>query len=364
MARATRSQLDQAVRKLEPAVEREFRAAMARVVNEAVLAQLIRLIEAGNADVVADYLGIDRARFSRLAEAVRGVYVAGAAQAESEMPRLRSDPVRLSGAGFGPAASSSLQVAFSFDLTNPAAAAWLLEQSSRLITGIVEGQRILIQNALHNGMVLGQGPRQTALDLVGRIGVNGRRSGGLVGLTVDQAQFVANMRAQLASGDPAAMRGYFARELRDKRLDVIVRRAMEAGKPVAAADIDKIAGRYADSLLRYRGENIARTETIAAFGAAREEAFRQAIAAGQLAPENVTGTWGATGDGRTRHTHMAMNGQERRFGQPFISPSGAQMMFPGDTSLGAGPEETINCRCLKQYRVNYMAEVNRGRQLR
>ena len=361
MARTSRSQLEQAARKLEPAVEREFRAAVAKVTSEAVLAQLIRLIETGNADVVADYLGIDRARFSRLAEAVRGVYVAGADQAEQEMPRLRSDPVRLSGAGFGPTASSSLQVAFSFDLTNPAAAAWLAERSSRLITAIVEGQRVLIREALRTGMLLGQGPRQTALDLIGRIGINGRRAGGLVGLTVDQAQFVMNMRAQLASGDPAQMRGYFTRELRDKRLDGIVRRAMDAGKPVAAADIEKIAGRYADSLLRLRGENIARTETIAAFGAAREEAFRQAIAAGQLLPENVTGTWGATGDGRTRHTHMAMNGQERQFGQPFVSPSGARMMFPGDTSLGAGPEETINCRCSKLYSVNYFAESERQR---
>lgn len=361
MARPTRSQLEQTARKLEPAVEREFRAAVARITSEAVLAQLVRLIETGQADLVADYLGIDRARFSRLAESVRGVYVAGAEEAEQEMPRLRSDPYRLSGAGYGPRASSSLQVAFSFDLTNPAAAAWLAERSSLLIVGIVESQRILIREALQVGMTLGQGPRQTALDLIGRIGINGRRSGGLVGLTVDQAQYVTNMRAQLASGEPATMRGYFQRELRDKRLDGIVRRAMEAGKPVAAADIEKIAGRYADSLLRLRGENIARTETIAAFGAAREEAFRQAIASGQLLPENVTGTWGATGDGRTRHTHMAMNGQDRKFGQPFVSPSGAQMMFPGDTSLGAGPEETINCRCTKLYRVDYVAEANRGR---
>ncbi|MBN5145921.1 terminase small subunit [Stenotrophomonas maltophilia] len=46
--------------------------------------------------------------------------------------------------------------------------------------------------------------------------------------------------------------------------------------------------------------------------------------------------------------------------EPFQTPSGALMRFPGDTSLGACPEETIGCRCMKKYRVNMAAEVKRG----
>jgi hypothetical protein len=338
-----------------------FQSAIRKIRDQAALSAITRLIEDGRYLEVADLLGINSAHFSVLSEAVRGAYIAGAGDAEAEMPRLESDPYRLSGSGYRPSQASTAKIAFSFDLTNPAAEAWLSANAGRLITGIVEDQRAMIVSVIRQGMTLGQGPRQTALDLVGRIGQSGRRSGGLVGLTYQQAGFVEGMRAQLASGDPAQMRGYFDRTLRDQRFDATVRKAMEAGKPVPAATVERITGRYADRLLQYRGENIARTETITAFNAAREEAFRQAIASGSLLPENVTGTWGATGDGRTRHTHMVMNGQERRFGQPFVSPSGAQMMFPGDTSLGAGPEETINCRCTKLYRVDYVAEANRGR---
>lgn len=340
---------------------REFRKAVDSIANRAGLEQLARLIEAGDADAVVEYLGISRARFSRVAEAMREVYTAGAAQAELDMPRLRSDPYRLSGAGYGPTAATSLTAQFTFDLTNAAAAEWLTRRSSELITNVVESQRQLIRAALANGMNAGLNPRRTALELVGRIGSNGRRTGGLLGLTMEQAQYVQNMRAQLASGNPAAMRQYFSREMRDKRLDGIVKRAIAAGKRVDSRSIDKIAARYSDKLLKLRGDNIARTETIAAFNGSREEAYRQAIESGQLLAENVTGTWGATGDARTRESHWEMNGQERKFGEPFVSPSGARMLYPGDTSQGAGPEETINCRCMKQFRVDIVAEANRGR---
>lgn len=109
---------------------------------------------------------------------------------------------------------------------------------------------------------------------------------------------------------------------------------------------------------------IARTESIASLNAGREVAYRQQIEAGKLAPENVECTWSDTNDDRTRHSHRAMNGQKRMFGEPFQAPSGALMNYPGDTSLGAGPEETIGCRCMKQYRINMAAEVLSGQQVR
>jgi hypothetical protein len=38
-----------------------------------------------------------------------------------------------------------------------------------------------------------------------------------------------------------------------------------------------------------------------------------------------------------------MDGQERGLNEPFDSPSGAQLMYPGDPDAPA--EEVINCRC-------------------
>ncbi|MBD8696597.1 phage minor head protein [Stenotrophomonas sp. CFBP 13718] len=363
MASLSSREIEKLAIRLEPAIRRAFVQALIEVQRQAPLDLVADLLRAGQVDTVLEALGLDAARFSPLSEAIRQAFVAGADAGLIEMPplRLSLDPI-ITGRYRPRSASPTLRP--SFDLRNPAAEGWLRDNSSKLITGIIEDQRTLVRGALQQGMAVGRNPRQTALDLVGRVGESGRRAGGLVGLTAQQGQFVANVRTQLASGDPNQMAAYFGRKRRDKRLDGIVKRAIAAGKPVSQADIEKIAGCYADRLLALRGEMVARTESITAMNAGREESYRQQVEAGKLAPENVTCTWSATGDRQTRHSHAAMNGQRRRFGEPFVTPSGAQMNYPGDSSLGAGAEETIGCRCMKQYRIDMTAEVLRGQQVR
>lgn len=184
----------------------------------------------------------------------------------------------------------------------------------------------------------------------------GRRTGGIVGLTNQQAQFVTNARAQLLSGAPDQMQGYFSRQLRDRRFDGLVRRAMAAGKPVPAADVDRIVARYADRLLALRGETISRTEALAAFNQARDEAFQQAIDTGAIRPQNAVKIWRTAADARVRDAHAAMGGQKVRFDQPFRSPTGALLMHPGDTSRGAGASDIANCRCISVNRIDHLAQ--------
>lgn len=357
MANLTPRELELLARRLEPAIRRAFEQAIAGVRSQVQLDLLAELLRAGQVDLVLEALGFDAERFSPMAEQVRQAFMAGAEVGMKELPVLSlRQQVR---GRYNPANETPL-LRFGFDMRNRGVEDWLRDNSSRLITGVLEDQRALVRQLLTRGMASGINPRQTALDLVGRVGETGRRTGGVVGLTAQQAQFVANVRQQLASGDPAQMAEYFGRKRRDKRLDGIVTRAIKAGQPVAPADVEKIAARYADRLLALRGEMIARTESITAMNAGREDAFRQQIEAGRLAPENVTGTWSATGDDRTRHSHQAMNNQVRPFGVPFQTPTGALLRFPGDTSLGAGPEEIIGCRCTKHYRVDMVAEVKRG----
>ncbi|RFF46179.1 phage minor head protein [Xanthomonas campestris] len=365
MAATTSRQLEQLAAKLEPAIARAFLKAVAEITNQAGVQLIADLLQAGRIDDVLTAMGMDEPRFADLGEALRNAYAAGGQQGVSEMPRMRLnlDPI-ITGSYKPRQDVRSPALRPTFDLRNATAEAWLRENSSRLIAGIVNDQRTLIRNVLESGMVAGRNPRQSALDIVGRVGETGRRTGGVVGLTAQQGQFVQSMRGELTSDDPREMAKYFGRKRRDKRLDGIVRRAIAAGKPVSQTDIDKIVGRYADRLLQLRGEMIARTESITSMNAGREEAYRQQVASGALAPENVTGTWSDSGDQRTRHTHKAMNGQKRAFGEPFESPSGARLNYPGDTSLGAGPEEIVGCRCTKQYRIDMTAEVLRGKQVR
>lgn len=357
MAAATARQLEKLSQKLEPAIYREFMDAVAKITNTTGVELVAELLQEGRIDDVMRLLGVDDARFSRLAESLRAAYVAGAEVGSAAVPpvnlvRLRSATGLLGVKWQQGRRSASLR--FRFDMRSERVEEWLRRNSSRLITAIVSDQREVIRRTLDAGVAAGRGPRQTALDIVGRVSSTGRRAGGVVGLTSQQAGFVSRMRAELS--DPALMRGYFTRNLRDKRFDRTVRKAMSSGKALSAADIDKIAGRYADRLLKFRADTIARTETLTAVAAAREHSFQQAVDAGALMPEEVECTWSATGDKRTRHSHASMDGQKRKFGEPFRSPSGALMMFPGDYSLGAGAEETIQCRCMKQYRVRRKVE--------
>lgn len=352
MAKVTRRQLIAQLEQYEPALAKAFSEAFMGVRSNAQLARVAELIAAGDLDGVSDLLGLSSpATYSEMAEQVRAIYAAGGKQGATELPavvyRVGRGKVR-----FQPR----------FDLRNARAENWLRANSSRLVTEIVADQRNVIRIIVSEGTMRGQNPRATALDLVGRIGANGRRSGGVVGLTSQQAQYVVNARNELASGTPSQMRNYLGRARRDKRFDGLVNRAIKEGRGLKPAELEKVVGRYSDRLLQLRGENIARTEALTAFNSAREEAFRQAIEAGNLSPDNVLKVWSATGDNRTRESHADLEGAEVGIDAPFQSSTGAQLMFPGDTSLGAGAEDVVNCRCMVTYRVDQIAEAMRGQQ--
>lgn len=325
----------------EPAIVRAFLESVREIVGDAKVAQIEALIASGQFAQIAVVLGVNAAAFSTMLEAVRTAYVRGGVYETGQVSRGGTFRLR-------------------FDVRNARAEAWLRDHSSRLVTEIVEDQRQAIQLAAAEGTRTGRNPRQTALDIVGRISPQtGRRSGGIVGLTSQQAQYVANARAQLLSGDPEQMRAYLQRGRRDARFDGLVRRAIAASKPVAVADVDRIMARYADRLLLLRGETIARTEALSAFSAGREETYAQAIDQG-IRAENVTKTWRTAADGRVRDAHAAMRGQKRAFGEPFRSPTGALLMHPGDSSLGAGGSDLANCRCVHVIRIDQIAEALGG----
>jgi len=110
-------------------------------------------------------------------------------------------------------------------------------------------------------------------------------------------------------------------------------------------------------LLKLRGNTIGRTESTTAFNAARDESMNQAIEQGLVRRESIQRIWDATGDGKTRASHMAAEADSRRNprgpNEPF-SVGGALMMYPGDQN---GPaREVINCRCFLIQRVDWIQE--------
>lgn len=246
------------------------------------------------------------------------------------------------------------RVVLGFDGRHPRAERWVREQSSTLIENIIADQRDGIRAYLFEGVKAGRNPRNMALDMVGRINrVTGRREGGIIGLNSQQTEAVLRARAELTNLDA----NYFTRKRRDRNLDAVVRKAIAEGKPLSQADIDRRIGRYTDRLLQLRAETIARTEAITALRAGTHEGFQQLIDSGSVRRDQVRIEWSATGDGRTRDTHAAMNKQSVTFGEAFTSPSGARMDYPGDTSHGAPGAETIQCRCIANYRIKRNEDI-------
>lgn len=92
-----------------------------------------------------------------------------------------------------------------------------------------------------------------------------------------------------------------------------------------------------------RAERIARTEVISASNLGSQTAAR----ATNLPLEKE---WLATLDSRTRDPHSAAHGQRRSIDQPY-EVMGQKLMFPGDSSMGASSDNTIQCRCSEVYKV-------------
>lgn len=311
--------------------ENAIREAWADVVASVVASVKVKDIEAsiGSPEDVADALKIKRKNLNPLLEAVRDAFKRGG-QFEAKEARI------------------------SFDLHNESAERWLREHSSDLITNITEQQREAIREVLESGMRQGLNPRRTALDIVGRQDKSGKRRGGIVGLDKPQARAVTTAREQLRSGDPAEMRKYLNRTRRDRRFDKLVKRAIEAGKPVNEDNIDRITGRYSDRLLKTRGDRIARTESMQAFHQARKQAWQQAIDDGEIEEDaHVVKIWRAALDERTRSSHAGLDGQQVDRDELFQSSTGARMDHPGDRDHGATAEDVINCRCTAEYKVRY-----------
>lgn len=338
MAKALPKEVLDALARIEPQFRQAFIEAFQRVADAAEIARIADLIEAGQIDAAARALNVNPTVLAALHEAERAALVTGGNLVLSGL-RIR-DPF------------TGSRVVLGFDGRAIRAEQWAAQASSRLITEIVDDQMQMAREVIRAGIEAGRNPRQVALDLVGRIDkATGKRSGGFIGLTSQQARWVTNAEKQLRDLDA----GYFSRGRRDKRYDRLVMRAIKDGKPLAEADIRQITQRYRGRLLNLRGETIARTEALNALRAGRHEGYQQLIDSGKIRADQVTVTWSATMDGRTRDSHKELNGQKIRFGQLFTSPlTGARLEYPGDSTHGAPGEETIQCRCYAEYSIRYL----------
>lgn len=89
-----------------------------------------------------------------------------------------------------------------------------------------------------------------------------------------------------------------------------------------------------------RAETIALTETNTAINAGRHEGLMES-------PLELK-VWMSANLENSRPEHQDAGERYAEGiakGEPFVLANGAKLMFPGDSSLGAGPGDTINCKC-------------------
>lgn len=340
-----RQALDALIDLFAPRIRSAFLASIQDVVDNAILSQTIAAIQSGDVEAAFRALGLSPAALRPITAEIEAAYERGGVLTGETFPKYLN--------------TYSGRAVFRFDVRNSRAEAWLRDHSSQLITSITDETRLNVRNTVTAGMQDGRNPRNVALDIIGRLDpVTKHRVGGIVGLTEQQENWVRSVRRRLSSGDATEMNKYLNMGLRDKRFDRTVEKAIRDGSSLDSETVEKLVVRYKDNALKYRGENIARTESLQSLNASEYEALKQAVDLGAIKASAIVREWDDTGDLRTRWTHRKMRGQKVGLDEPFVSPSGARMMYPGDISLGAGGDETINCRCRAKTVADWLQDLD------
>lgn len=286
---------------------------------------------------------------SAIQTALRNRDIEGAVRAANIQPAALNGLLTVREAAFeaaGAAELATLRINIIFNARRLRGEEQLTRYGAQLVQAVTDDARAMIRTALTDSLSRGQGAKAAAKGIRG-----------MIGLTDSQAGWAINLRRKLQN-DPRTALSEFAAggyKLRDKRLDGIVRRAVKAEKPIAAADIEKIVTAYQNRAIRWRSENIARTETLRAVQAGNFEAYQQAVESGKIAAQNVRKVWNSARDNRVRDTHRVLNGESVGLNEGFVSPSGAILRYPLDPN--APLEETVNCRCNVTYRVDHLANI-------
>lgn len=330
------STLDQLYALRIPEVQRLFIEAIEGVVDRAVIDEMIAAIENNDFEALYKASGFTPALLNPIIAKIEDVYE------ETAIITLGGWPKYLRAV---------------FDMRNPKVEAELKDYSSNFITNITNEAKESIRTVLTEGASRGDNPRDTALNIVGRVNpTTKKREGGVIGLSANQTRWSYSARTYLENLDNR----YFTLGLRDKRFDSIVKKAINEQKKLTKDEIKRLITAYERKALKYRGDAIARTETIQAINRGEFRAIEQNIEEGLIEEYQVRKWWDDTGDGRTRLTHLSLGNKYNRkntipFKEPFISFSGSRLLYPGDLSLGADLREIVHCRCKAQYDIDFLA---------
>ena len=238
-------------------------------------------------------------------------------------------------------------------MTSPGAQEWIAENVAGRVVGFSQEQAEVARRVIEAGYAQGQGPRNIAVDLVGRATGGTAREGGVLGLDGPRA---ARLQAVTEGMRTAEGVRALVIEHADGTLSVRyqvntateqrILKAYKAGKAVPDAERAISERQYRNALLKARADTVAETETANAVMSARMEEWRQLVESQGLDPMAVKKTWQHRRGASIYHRpdHLAKSGKSvQGLFTPFVFPDGAQLQYPHDPKGGA--RHVIRCGC-------------------
>lgn len=337
------------IEEMEPKIGRAFLESINDIRSEFRLATITKALREGRIEDAIAALHLTGDFYAPLRAAIVASFILGGVRFASGLPRLRRP-------------SSGGRTAIRFNAEAATARDFIVRQVNAVIEVIAREQRFIVSDVINAGLNAGKTHQAIALDLAGRINpLTGKRIGGVLGLNRPQVSTLDSVKRALASNDKTALRAYLTHKARDARMDGRVREVIKTGKAMSAKDAAKIADRYAQRQLMVRAKTVAQHEAFKSANAGVIESMKQIVDTGLIREEQIIRKWNSRGDDRVRHTHSIMDGQTvSGINTPFVSPSGARMLYPHDTSLGAGPDEVVNCRCRVDARLDVRTVPSSG----
>lgn len=217
----------------------------------------------------------------------------------------------------------------SLQMTNPYAIAYGEQRAGTLITAFQQEQLEVVRNVLGRALSEGIEPLRAGRLLRSTVGMNERQARAL-------ANYERGLHEKMTTGTTnVALRGS-GRPLADQRYSL---------SNLTERRIDEMVARYRERLIAYRGEMIARTETMRA---ANMGAYAEQMAAGQSGLfdiQTARRVWSTTPDDRACDVCIFMDGHEVGFSEQFRYDGAAAGDPSGDVRSGDTPPIHPMCRC-------------------
>lgn len=266
---------------LAPAIRREFLLAMKVISDTVSLRVLTKAIETGGIDAIIgfiDKINVAPATYRKLTTTLRSIFEDSGIGSIKHLPK-------------------SIQAQISFDILNSRSVAFLRRYEFDLIQNISRNTREGVREILRIGFEEAQPPIRMAREIKE-----------FIGLTPRQVKALNNHRAMLIS----------------------------EGRP--PKQVVELTNRFKNRQLRFRANNIARTETIRAASEGQEELWNQAAEQGLIDPVTARKKWIVTPDDRLCPICRPIPGANKD-GVPL---NGA---FKTSVGLRKSPPAHPQCRC-------------------